>query len=154
MLAALGESFFKNAQHLFGELIAVPARIQEQTEPVSPSHNASLAFSRANPARVSCFMRSSSDLQLPAARRRQPIGLLLARGVFLLEALDPAVLEQPPQRAKQRAGAHADAAAAQYLDVLDQRVAVAGMIGQAGENQQDRLGEGLGFELACLRHVA
>ena len=52
--------------------IAVLPRVQKQKESVSPSHKASAALSRANPARVNCFMRSNSNCNClrPAAVSR------------------------------------------------------------------------------------
>ena len=119
-------------------------------------HIASLARSRANPARVNCFMRSNSSCNClrPAAVSRY--ACFWRDGIFLLEALDPAIFKQAPQSAKQRAGAHADAAAAQQLNIFDQGVAVAGVSGQAGEDQQDGFGERLRLRRSWFasRHVA
>src|SRR5579864_3128045 len=82
------------------------------------------------------------ELETPVGR--EPVGLLIARGVGLVEALDPAIFEQTPQGAIQRPGAQLHGSAAQAFDVLEQRVAVARRIGEAGEDQQHRLGKSFG----------
>src|SRR5712671_5803671 len=75
--------------------------------------------------------------QTPAPFGRQAVGLLLSGGVGLVEAFDPAVLEEPAKRAVEGPRANADAAAAERLDVLDERVSVSRLPREAGEDQED-----------------
>jgi hypothetical protein len=67
-------------------------------------------------------------LQLFSSGRGQPVGLFFTRSVWLFEALNPLVFKQPAQSAIERTGAHPDAAATQSFDVLQKRVAMAGLI--------------------------
>src|SRR6185369_17855296 len=82
-------------------------------------------------------------LQLGAAWGSQTIQLLVARGVGGRGSIDPAVLEQSPERSVHRARAQADAALAQSLDVLHQPVPVAGLPGKTQEDPEGGLAERL-----------
>ena len=79
------------------------------------------------------------ELQLFSSGRGEPVRLLVARGVFELEALDPAILEEPPESAEQRAGAQADAAFADHFDIFDQGITVARHFRETHEDVQHGL---------------
>ena len=82
------------------------------------------------------FQPVQFELQLFSSRRCEPVGLLVARGVLHLEALDPAILEEPPESAEQRAGAQADAAFADHFDIFDQGITVARHFRETHEDVQ------------------
>lgn len=61
---------------------------------------------------------------------RQFVGLLVSRGVILLEAIDPAAFEQPAKGSVERPCAQPDAALAESFDILDEGVPMARLVGQ------------------------
>ena len=79
--------------------------------------------------------------QCGEAGRGQAIQLLVARGVRGFRMIDPTVLEQPPERPIHGPGAQANPAVAQRLDVLHESVAMAGLLGEAEEDPEDRFAE-------------
>jgi hypothetical protein len=88
------------------------------------------------------FEAAGFRLQIAASERSEAVGLFAARGVLVGEALNPFVFEEPMERAVERAGAKADAAVAQAFGVLEDGVAVAGLGGEAKEDEQDGLAYG------------
>ncbi len=76
--------------------------------------------------------------------------MLVPRCIFLLEALDPFIIEEPTNCAVERSGAEADAAVAESFDIFHEGVSVPRLAREAGENQEDRLGERL---CACFRRI-
>src|SRR5205807_8470284 len=77
--------------------------------------------------------------QLPAPRGREPVSLLSPRVVPLLDTLDPFLVEQAPQRSVQSARTEPHAPVAHPRGGLQDRIAVARLLRQAEQNQQDRL---------------
>src|SRR5262249_41188499 len=90
------------------------------------------------------------SLHPPLAFCSQAIRLLLARGVFLREALNPLVGEQSSKRAIKRSRAKPHPAPTQRLNFLHDRITVSRLIGQAQEDEEDRLREGPGFLFMLL----
>lgn len=85
------------------------------------------------------------DAELFTTLVRQPVCLLVPRGVFLIEWFDEAVFDEPTNCSVQCAGAQAHTSAAEALDILDEGVAVAWFVCQAGQYQQHRLRQRLLF---------
>src|ERR1044071_7562627 len=82
----------------------------------------------------------------------QPVSLLITNRVVLLEALDQAAFKQPPQRPKERPCAHPYTIIAERFDVLDQAVPVPGLVGQADQDQENRLAQRLGCRVFPIHY--
>jgi len=79
-------------------------------------------------------------LQQAPSQCCQPVRLFVARRVRGFKSLNPPVLQQPPQRPVQRAGAETHAPAAESFDILQEGVAMARLLRQTGDNKKHRLG--------------
>src|ERR1035437_3661482 len=75
------------------------------------------------------------ELQVPAASRRQAIRLAPSRTVLLFDSLNPLFLEQPAQRAVERAGAEHNPSVAHLLDVLENGVPMPRLSCQAKKDE-------------------
>src|ERR1700685_343230 len=82
----------------------------------------------------------------------QAICLTIARGLGLAESLNPAILQQSADSAVEGPGAHADAVSRYFLHVLEDRVPVTRLRGQAQENEEDWLGERLVMSRSDMSH--
>ena len=134
----------------------MPSSFQRRTRPCSLPGTDGAEFHRpvscsskclAYPQSGACGSRQlphpiQLEMQLSASCRSKFIRLFFPRGIFLVEALDPAVLEKSAKRAVKGARAQRDPAVAEGFNILHQRVPVAGLRGQAHQDQQDRLSQG------------
>jgi hypothetical protein len=66
------------------------------------------------------------NVKLRAAPGGQAIGLLFPRCIFLLEALDPSIVEEPANCPVKRAGAELNASIAKFLHVFEESIAMLG----------------------------
>ena len=82
------------------------------------------------------------ELQLFSSGRCEPVRLFIARGVFQLESLDPAILEEPSESAEERAGAQADASLADRFDIFDQRITMTRRLRETHQDEKNRLRDG------------
>jgi hypothetical protein len=73
-------------------------------------------------------------LEISAAERTKPIGLLAARVILFMKAFNPTVLEQAAQGAVECAGAEAHTTAAHLLGISKDGVPVTRMSGKAKED--------------------
>src|ERR1035441_8109862 len=81
------------------------------------------------------------ELQVSASARCQAIRLAAPRRVLFFDSLDPFILEQPSQRAVERARAQHDAPIAHLLDVLQYRIPMPRLFRQTKKDEQHGLGE-------------
>src|SRR5262249_43673060 len=88
--------------------------------------------------------------QAVAADARQSVGLLVARSVERIEALDPSVFEHPGQRAVECSGRQAHPPLTERLDRFHQGVAVLRLVGEAEQDPEDGLTE---WRHVVWRHV-
>jgi hypothetical protein len=75
--------------------------------------------------------------ELAASPGRKSVRLFVSGFIFLLEALNPSIFQQPAEGPVKRAGAEGYAAMADAPDVLKKRVSVPRLIRQAGQNQEN-----------------
>src|SRR5580704_4729706 len=89
--------FREYGNHLPTIFLAVSGRVQEQEETVERLHCLRLlprGAQACDPGEL--FHAAHFFLKIPAPKRRESIGLLGPRTVFLLKTYNPAVFEQPP----------------------------------------------------------
>jgi oligoendopeptidase F len=78
-------------------------------------------------------------LELRSTPSRQAISLLVARSVFLFEALDPSILQKTTYRPVERSRAELNAAIAELFHVFQQGIAMSRFRSKTHENERDGL---------------
>ena len=142
LLVGIGIDVTKDGNHFRGELLPIRAGIQAKQALIQDEHRSYL-LSRRPQAGHACELFHAADfgLKRAAAKPGETIRLSPARTLVFFETLDPAIIEQAAQSTIEGASAEHDAAGADLLDILKDRIAVTRMLREAEQNQENGFGE-------------
>src|SRR5579871_2259736 len=100
------------------------------------------------------FDTADFDLQILSPSRRQSVCPASSGAIFLLDAFDPIVIKQAAQRSVESACTQDDPPCAHLLHILEDRITMPWLVGEAEQDQQHRFTDRETLHYYLSRHVA